>query len=437
MKKIIGAVFALLILSTSVGAQTSKLEPAQCSQYFDQSQFEVDIWADFVTYEAGDPVLFEGSIKNNSNYSFKNATLLARISKTIDENGNSIILDEFTLLDKITLDSKKEIEIDASYVIPLNYRSGDYSVTFFLLESEQYDIAGVSYTNDISAKTINFEVKGTQEGYVYLDSSDIKVNEALFDTREYYSVLDTQTPISITVPIVNSSEESKFVNLKYIVYKNDFVSEKNKIEEASEEIELSPGDSFKKTIVVDGAGHGSYFVVFETNVANEFDPEIKTENSQVQIRFLTTTLDAKISLVELNKETSQFLICTQAFGSPVVSEEEMDQEGVTEEEPKGAIEFTIMDKNKKILTQERLEGLLSELDGGYLTSLGSKIKSDIFVHTKVYTDEDVLIDEIVKEYSCEDISNNCKSSSIIVQILVLISLLIIGAFIYKHKKLIK
>ncbi len=135
---------------------------ASCFDYYTFGSIGVDLTQNLNTYQPGEPVMITGVIKNNNKYPVVGMDIRARLVKNIPSpkpmRAEHMILDEFNIADNITLDANGEFQVSYTHLLPLNAPKGQYQLYFYAVEQDRFNLSGLSFTNDIVASRIAFDV---------------------------------------------------------------------------------------------------------------------------------------------------------------------------------------------------------------------------------------------------------------------------------------
>lgn len=373
-------------------------EQDSCSFYFDESSILLDVNSDFSSYGLGDPILINGQITNETNYLLENLSVKAKLVKNIGE-GEIVILEEFNVLENTILNAKSSSQISYNYLIPTNYSSGDYSVLFFVT-NDSSDILGDSVYNTF-VNYIDFSLEDGGDGVgVLLDNEDVDLSE-------------------MTFPVTNYSDSQKQVEITYSLYKNNFASPKNLVDEKQEKINLNSGETKTLNYEMNKAGD---LLVIKTKVTSNLNESVYKAQT---INYFQVSKEGstKISLNTFDLIDSKYLTC-------------FENSGLTGGSFEGTVEVSVIDSlGEEIYTDSKQVSLLG-LDNGFLSEIPkNKIRKDVTLSVKLFDSNGNLVDENYKDYSCDQIGGYCSDSGsfpfypIVIALAVLMIIIIIGVFI--------
>lgn len=429
MNKIIFFIICFLIFPITLFSQEtnemSKTDEVLCSTYVQFEDITVDLNADFIEYDSGDPVMINGKITNNTDILLKDAVVYGRLLKQGD--AGSIIVDDFVMIEGLTLASKEVKDISFNYLLPLNYGAGTYQMIFFVSD-KNYDLSGTRFSNDLYSASVNFTIKSGSPEYVRVDFENIKINNEVFDVSNYFNVFSNQESIQIDIPVLNISEETQDVKVTYTIYKNSFATSKNKVSSGEKRMTLGAEESSSMSIMIDEPTNPTYLIETVVEVLHDQDDSVFGDKTTSYLHFFVNdNVSAKISLDTLLIKDSKYLVCSQVVGQ-------------TGQSFTGFIETIFTNASGQQLFSEKKDVALRGLNNATVFEIAKKkISGDTRVTTNIYDQQGLLIDSVSKDYACEDIKGNCSDNFMISLKQVLIAggilVLLIGIIILLKRKI--
>ncbi|MEI6711257.1 MAG: hypothetical protein WCK88_03340 [bacterium] len=216
--------------------------PASCFDYYTFGSIAVNLSTDTSKYIPGNPVLLRGQIINNNKYPITHLTIKARMVKDIpnpDYSRSEIItLGDVDIVKDITLKAGGSFNINYSHILPLNAPKGDYQIFFYAYNNDRFNQSGLSFTNDVVASRLNFTVTGNNPQHVYLNQTKIVINDQRHNVMAFMTDHKKDTPIQISLPLVNPSNKTEEMMIRYNLYKWDSLQEKNKVDSKIEMVQV-------------------------------------------------------------------------------------------------------------------------------------------------------------------------------------------------------
>lgn len=423
---------------TAIKDSYKKGEIALCSDYYISGSVSINIDQDYVVYNAGDPILMKGVIKNNNKYPVIGMDIKARLVKNIissneqDKKSEVIILDEFNIAENITLSADKELKVSYTYTLPLNASSGYYQVFFYAVEQDRFNMSGLWFTNNVVGSKISFDVKGSISDSIYLDQTKIKVGGQKYKTSISTIQYPKDVPISISIPLYNPDKNTKEMTVTYDLYDYDSVNPANKITSKTEKVTVQPKSEKILTYVLDKGIIPVYYLSITAQPTDQKKKEsVFREKTISNIQFtIQDTSKPRLDFTGVNmypliKGTEATLVTC------------FNDTNKSKDEDISKIETVIVDNKGNELAKTIYDGkIYPEINAIVQKFSPKKNLSDFTVISTVYNSEKKVIDRVEKVYSCQDIDpDNCMLSKNNFNIIsIFIILIIIGLFIFVFKK---
>src|SRR3989344_2606027 len=200
------------------------LADAQTQSCFDYYKFQsitIDLHAEKQVYKAGEGARLIGSLTNKNTYPVVGGSLILRISKFDPRSqvGNDII-DEWTAKENINLIAEEKMPVSFNYQLPSGLPTGTYTLTSFFLTEDKFNLAGLSFTDDIYGSYATFTVEGRNEKSIKFDRTGVKINSEpyrIFGFLPKFYPTDTKS-VSMGVLLKNETGETIKPIIKYSLY---------------------------------------------------------------------------------------------------------------------------------------------------------------------------------------------------------------------------
>lgn len=236
-----------------------------CFNYYKFGSVDIDIKSEIHSVIPGVPVTFTALIINNYEYPVIDGSLHLKIFRRQDSdidrriNGDHLI-DQITILEDINLDSGKEKSFIFRWT-PQDYLpSGEYYIASFFTTADRYNLLGKLFTDDIIGSKTEFDVVGESK-LLYFDKNNIEVAGEEYRFIGAPKLVDSTSPINITVPIVNDTETKKTVSVVWTVYKWDSLRKENLVETDVQKVTIDAGSNKDIFYSVTDTSYPIYLVV--------------------------------------------------------------------------------------------------------------------------------------------------------------------------------
>jgi hypothetical protein len=380
-------------------------EPASCFDYYTFGSIGVNMQTDTSKYEAGSPVLIRGQITNNNRYPLTNLTIRARLVRDIPNpvymRSEIITVDDFNIAENITLNASGTLDINHSHLLPLNAPQGEYKLFFYAYNNDRFNQAGLSFTNDIVASRISFNVTGGNPQQIYLDQTNITLNDQIHNVMAFMTKHEKDKTVNISIPLVNPSNQPEVMNITYTLYKWDGLRKENIVDTKTETINVPAKSKTQLTYTTNKTDTSVYFLnITADNQNQKRDKSVYNIKTESNIRFIVNGYDfARINSfgvdtypIKAGQEVTLFTCYHN--GS---NQETMNPVNIS----------TILYNEKgKVITQTEYDG---KIDGA-ISAIIKKftIKKDLVNFKIVTTIKDNtgnVIDTIESDYNCKDIDS--------------------------------
>lgn len=431
---------ALFAQQEATIAQNAKEgEIVSCFDYYSFGSLDINLTQNYNVYNAGDPIVIRGTITNNNPYPLVGLDIKARLVKDIPESdyfrSEIIVLEDFDIAQNINIGGGKKYDIAYSHILPLNAPTGEYQMYFYAVEQDRYNISGLSFTNDIVGSQISFDVKGNERDNIYLDQTQIMVGEQPYNVMGAMNQYSTDTSIPVSIPIYNPSTESKDMTITYNLYSWDSANSKNLIDTKTEQVTVESQSEKLLTYTLDKGTLPVYYLSIESKPTNQTkDESVFKEITKSNIRFMVQ----ETSLPRLNFSTINRYPLKKGEEASIVTCFNNTGEG---EAPYAKIETKLKDSKGRVLAQSIYEGIISPDITAIRKTFNPKYDSNEFtLSTIMYDQNNKIIDQVDKVYSCSDIDPDLchqkpNASALIISLATVI-LIGLGLLFFTRKKMI-
>ncbi len=376
-----------------------KGEIANCFDYYKFGSLALDIYTDKQTYSQNDGVIFQGTIKNNNPYPVVDIGVYARIYKN-HPNPNAfakdLIVDEFYLDKGINLAAGAEAEINYPWMIHSNAASGDYRANFYVVSGGKFNMAGLSFTDDVFASFAKFNVSGNKPDTIYLDRTNTKINDKPYSYVGFLSPYETGKPIIISIPLINKTKNSEKVEIAYTLYYWDGLSKQNILDETKETKDVKADSAQILNYSINNPDQPVYYLQIVAKPLNQKIINI-TQKSITDVRLAVNTNRGRLNFIGLSNfpvkagESYDFFACfhNTSMGS---------FEG-------GKVNAILKDKDGKLLAELYYPGAIPSAISALKTTVKSPAGYDnLTLQANIIDKNGKVVDEISQTYDCRSIS---------------------------------
>jgi len=436
------------LVSEIQGLDPSGVKSGELTNCFDTYKFGTEglsIYADTEAndYKASDLIEVLGSIVNKNSYPIIDLTVRARVLRShpnpVQQRALYTTVDDFIVLDNINLKSNQTYLFNYSYNISNNAPTGDYIIQYYVYNQNRFNLSGLSFTEDIIAGVTEFSIEGKAE-HVYLDKTNITVDGQINDTRAFITKHEKGKDIPIRLPLVNPTGEDQNVRISYKLYKWDEISENNFIEEQIQEKLVNANNKIDLEYIVKDNEYPVYYLVITAIPIGERITDINKKQTMAHIRYLVEDNNRpRVNWVGLDKnpfEGGEIAMLTCVHNTVFA----------TDEGPVKAQSIARDEKGRE-LSKIEYEGIMPSAISGIKNKLNTDKRFNLVsIETNLYNSSNELVDNIITEYKCDDISpelclaesksNILNRRNILVICLIILSIIgiVIGYAKYKNLK---
>lgn len=373
-----------------------------CMDYYRSTSVQINIALENVSVAAGSPAMFKGTIKNDNNYPIVDGAVYVKIfRKQVDQkkaqiNGNNLV-DQFFVQDSISLNAKEEKGISFNWSVPNYALSGEYQIATFFTSAKKFNLAGLSFTDDIIGGIYNFKVKSEKKYNVELDKNSVDVNGQKYHTTPFPPRFK-DGDIIVKTNLINSSKELQSIPITWTLYFWDGQQEQNIIDTKKETIELKPNETKNIQYVIQNKEYPVYYLVAEADYEDAksiIDVRVARQDvNRTQISFSTIT---NYPLKQNEKNT--LFVCVR-------------NSGIGDAVDNNKLVLTLLDENKQEIHKYIYTGQISNNAAGLLSDFMPNQDYDNFtLKSELYTDNK-LVDSVEMNYDCHNIDTKiCSAKS--------------------------
>ena len=258
-----------LLISLPALAEDTGTTTVNCFDYYHFGSVQVTVESELSNAVSGTKMNFIGTIKNSNSYPVVNGKVVVKIFKKQDakdmQGNGPLQVDQFIAKDNVNIDASSTQQFNFSWAIPSYAKSGDYQVATFFTSGNEFNLLGLTFTDDIVGNTFDFKVSGEQTKIVEFDKNSVKVNGTPYFFAAFPPHVDIKTDGVLTANLLNETNENQSVNVTWKTYWWDAQRQENLLDTKTETINLTKGETKNLSYTVKDNNHSVYLVVAEVD----------------------------------------------------------------------------------------------------------------------------------------------------------------------------
>jgi hypothetical protein len=384
---------------------SSGLNQGQLVNCFDTYKFQnIDISSGLSQsiYNPGDMVEISADIFNKNTYPIIDAEVRAKILKShpnpVEDRAKYITIDDIILKDNLILKPNESYNLKYDYFIPVDATGGDYIVQYYIYNQDRFNLAGLSFTEDVVGNITSFSVEGKFSD-IYLDKTNITVDGKIHNSRGFMTQHESNKNIPVKLPLINSTSENQEMEVSYKLYKWDSILENNFIKEEKQVVIVNANSKLSLEYNIEAQEEPVYYLVITAKKYGELAESTAKKQTMAHIRFaIEGENKPRINWVGLDKypfkkgDEVQLVVCAHNTSNST---------------DLGPIRIlsVVRDIRGRILTRVDYEGkMLSAVSGLSNTFKVDRSLNIVNIETSIYNSNNELVDNIKTTYNCKDIN---------------------------------
>ena len=281
----VGAVSAHAQVTTP-NATTSPIPPSNgvvnCFDYYKFGSVVAYISPENETVGTGMLATFSGSIKNDNTYPIVDGAVYVKIFKkqenaTLTQENGGLLVDQFFAQKGIVVGANQSIPFSFQWKVPAYAYSGDYYAVTYFETQDEFNLSGLSFTDDIFGNTADFKVVGNISNGVSLNRNTVAVNVNSYLFASFIPTFSATSSVIVSFDVVNDTNKQITVPVSYKLYSWDALTENNLITTSNDLITVSPASSKRVPYTITDQTKSVYYLVIES--------DYKDTKSLLDIRF--------------------------------------------------------------------------------------------------------------------------------------------------------
>jgi hypothetical protein len=354
-------------------------------------------------YSPGDMVEINANILNKNTYPILDAEVRVKILKNhpnpVENRAKYITIDDVVIKSNLILKPNENYNLQYDYFIPVDASAGEYILQYYIYNQDRFNLAGLSFTEDIVANVTGFIIEGEINNEVYLDKTNILVNGQPYNTRGFMTQNEGNKNISVKIPLINSTKDNKEIELNYKLYKWDELLDSNLIKEKTQQLTIAADSKVELEYDIEAKDEPIYYLVITSKKVGLSSTSTTKNQTMAHIRLAIEGKNKpRINWVGLDKYPFQkgdevkLMVCAH---------------NTSYNNDPGPVRVlsTVRDVRGKLLTKVDYSGeMVSAVSG-----ISNKFKADksfniLNIETSIYNANNELVDNIKTTYNCKDIN---------------------------------
>jgi hypothetical protein len=394
--KKISLVFSVLIATVFTGTAfaqevkiTSKIEPADCFDYYKFQSVQVSVGPEKDIYNTGETIKFSGEVINENNYPVVDGNVFVRISKinSNTENVNTVwhdVADEFFGAENVVIDASSTKVVNFSWQVPVSLGQGDYRADYFFSVGKKFNLGGLPFTNEIVVGTSYFKVESSVATAFKLDRTETKVNNEAYNHIGNWPFVVAGEKVEFRQPLKNLTDKEIEFDIQYDLYYWDSLRKEDKIDSKIEKVKIAGNKSVDLVYLLQNVSESVYYL------------KIKATNngvsSIVNLRLTSDINKARINYPAINN-------------FPILSGEETTLfscfHTTSDVMEKAKLVLVLKDKNDQVITQgEYVVDIDSMMNGAKITFPSNKDYGFVSLKAELFDASGKVLDQYEVNYDC-------------------------------------
>lgn len=253
--------------TTTPAADTSGLET--CFDYYRFGSVAVSATSETIRVAQGAQLPLQVAATNENAYPVDDATVYGKIFYKKNFNKNSYgpdVIDWFVVADHVNLKAGETKSFSYTWNVPSKLLPGDYQVATYVASHDRFNLAGLTFTNDVVGNLFNFSVIGTNTGYVRFNNTLTTINGKDFHAAAFPPRTDvSKDSVPITAVVENTTADQYHGSITWKLYSWDAANEENLISSTATDVTVAPHASTTVTYSVTDTSHTVYYLMAEVD----------------------------------------------------------------------------------------------------------------------------------------------------------------------------
>lgn len=389
-------------------AKDSKLQ--SCFDYYRFGSVPITITSRTTQIAQGGVLAMNISVKNENAYPIPNVAVYVKVFYKKDFKKSSFgpdVIDFIKVADHITLTAGEQKTITYSYAIAPQTEPGNYQIAGYVNASERYNLAGLTFTNDIVGALFNYSVIGESLGSARFDNTKTIVDGIGYHAAIFSPFTESQPNGVLVSTVIENTKNTPYQGkVNWTLYSWDGLNPANKISEKVQDISVQNNSSTTLTYTVTDKAHTVYYLIGRLTSTQGKDADSIVTVRYIQFEKGTEPLP-RIAFLGASsypavKDKTTAFVCVHSSGFKASENGKVTLE-VLPLDPLGRI------LHFKGLGRKEFSGVIP----GALSALSIPLSADsgdFKIRATLYQNG-VRIDSVESSYTCSELSQTCSYTS--------------------------
>ncbi|RJR14291.1 hypothetical protein C4585_00500 [Candidatus Parcubacteria bacterium] len=374
-------------------------ELRSCFDFYTYGSISVIPEMDLVSTLPGATVAIRATIENTNPHPIIDGTVYVKIFKQRDAGSirfGGDLVDQFEAIKDVALLPGETKQLTFEWKVPTNSDIGEYQVATYFLSANRFNLAGLTFTDDIVASTIGFKVGGEHEGSVRFDRESVTVNGEIHEFATFIPHVEGNESAVIKAMVSNTTDMPYKGELTWTLYGWDGMRSEAILDQQSTELKVHPDDVTEVQYVASSINrqYPVYYLVGElSNGESKSVIDVRYSHRREDTQWARFN-DVGVSGSHPTGSGDVAYACFQSFT------------GVPDSEPTGMVRVQITEPGyllgSKVVAQGEYQGILPYEFAALPVAIPEGL-TNFTVSAALYVGDN-LIDTVSMQYSCRELS---------------------------------
>ncbi|MFA6295567.1 MAG: hypothetical protein WC666_04075 [Candidatus Paceibacterota bacterium] len=208
---------------------------------------------------------FSGIVENSNEYPIVGGKLYVKVmrERTVEKEANGPdVVDQFVIKDGISIPANGSVSLSFKWKVPLYSEEGNYSMTFFFVTENKFNLLGLSFTDDVIGNTTDFQIKGNTS-ILKFDKAGVTINDKQYLFAAYPPRIPSAEKALIEAKVVNSTGKDELAEITWKLYRWDSMDPEKLIRTVDKSVLVKAKSSKIVQIEIPENNEPVYYVVGE------------------------------------------------------------------------------------------------------------------------------------------------------------------------------
>lgn len=365
-----------------------------CFDHYRFGSVQVDVSPTIGSTVPGATIGFSGKLKNDNDYPVVAGQVYAKIflkqpqDESLTHQNGYALVDQFVVKSDLSLPAKGEEALSFTWTVPNAAPAGEYQIAFYFNSAERYNLLGLSFTDDVTGNTADFQVAGATSTTVAFDKNAVMLNDRQHRFAAFPLHFTKDELVMASVKLVNPKNEPVAVAVTWKLYAWDGLREEARQDMYQEVVALKAKETKSLSYAAKPIDSSVSYLVVEVK-----DRDAK---SILDIRFVRDGIEeTRINFPSVETyplkagEAADLFSCVHSTNQPVVKD--------------STLSLTLRDDQGDVIHTYQYQGdITGDMMGLRDTFTPEKTYAN-FTLTATLERGGKLIEEVVQKYDCREI----------------------------------